>query len=706
MDRDTETLEGVPLSTEVVRFGAFALNLHTGELRKHGVRVRLQGKPFQILRALLERPGHVVTREELRERLWSSDTFVDFESGLNTAMNRLRITLGDSAENPMYVETIARLGYRFIAPAEHAQLPVTNPQNGPGSSLGIAPAEQTVLPKPARLSDRILYYAKTYWPAIVSVPLLLATGIAAFQTFHSREPELSFQQVTFRKGFATGARFMPDGKSIVYSARWNDAPSRLFRTDGAGEQPLGLGLQEAWLAGFPSRGEVGFFTMSGTPHKSLLEAEPSTGGAPRVISDHAKEADWARNGQAAIIATDDSYYSIQYPPGYIIYRSTARLSDLRISPRGDRIAFAEHPVALDDGGRVMLLEVSSKEARSLSSGWASIEGLAWPPSEHEVWFTAARSGIERSLMAAAFDGHIRTVAQMPGGMELRDISPSGRVLIDRSTQRMTMTLGSLNRAVQEDISWLDWSRAVAISADGDSVLFDESGGGGGVAYSVFIDRAGSEAPLRIGSGRAMDLSPDGRWVLAQDAQDPTRLTLISADGAKSEPVQGGGITYRWLKFLPGNQDILIAGSYPNQPRRLYRQHLPDGRVTLVSPDAPSYPAVLSPDGRTAVSVDDGRIVLIDLLRGTKRFVPLLKPAYPVVFSGNDEVLMSRVQDRTIMLDKWTVTTGHLTPFKRIEMTDTPGILETLPVYVSRNLRSFVYSRVQSLSNLFVVTGWK
>jgi DNA-binding winged helix-turn-helix (wHTH) protein len=102
----------------VVRFGPFELCLDTGELRKLGIRVRLQGKPFHILSALLEEPGHVVTREELRSRLWPADTFVDFESGLNTAVNRLRVALGDSAENPIYIETLARLGYRFIAPSQ------------------------------------------------------------------------------------------------------------------------------------------------------------------------------------------------------------------------------------------------------------------------------------------------------------------------------------------------------------------------------------------------------------------------------------------------------------------------------------------------------------------------------------------------------------------------------------------------------------
>lgn len=100
----------------LIRFASFELCLDTCELHKHGTKVRLQRKPFYILSALLEQPGRVVTREELRARLWSADTFVDFESGLNTAANRLRRTLGDSAENPIYIETLARVGYRFIAP--------------------------------------------------------------------------------------------------------------------------------------------------------------------------------------------------------------------------------------------------------------------------------------------------------------------------------------------------------------------------------------------------------------------------------------------------------------------------------------------------------------------------------------------------------------------------------------------------------------
>lgn len=108
------------------RFGVFELDLHAGELRRGGIKVKLQEQPFQVLSLLLERPGEVVTREELRDRLWHADTFVDFDHGLNAAIKRLRNTLGDSADNPTFVETVARRGYRFLAPV------TTVPGNGHG----------------------------------------------------------------------------------------------------------------------------------------------------------------------------------------------------------------------------------------------------------------------------------------------------------------------------------------------------------------------------------------------------------------------------------------------------------------------------------------------------------------------------------------------------------------------------------------------
>lgn len=125
---------------DLVRFAAFELNLRTGELRKSGVRISLSDQPFQVLRTLLDRPGDLVTREELRQRLWAAETFVDFERGLNAAVRRLRDALGDSADVPRFVETLPRRGYRFIAPVSR--------QPKPGKAEPFVPEIAEALPTP------------------------------------------------------------------------------------------------------------------------------------------------------------------------------------------------------------------------------------------------------------------------------------------------------------------------------------------------------------------------------------------------------------------------------------------------------------------------------------------------------------------------------------------------------------------------------
>src|SRR5579864_7945171 len=142
-----------PNNNRIARFGVFELDLNTGELRKGGAKLRLQGQPVQVLTLLLERAGDVVTREELREKLWASDTFVDFDHSLNTAINKLREALGDSASSPRYVETLARRGYRFIAPVQadvHNDPPSeTSDANGGARAEPHAPTGSSDLSPPA-----------------------------------------------------------------------------------------------------------------------------------------------------------------------------------------------------------------------------------------------------------------------------------------------------------------------------------------------------------------------------------------------------------------------------------------------------------------------------------------------------------------------------------------------------------------------------
>ncbi len=118
---------------KIVRFGVFELDLSAGELRKNGAKLRLQGQPFQVLALLLDRPGEVVTRDELRQQLWPADTFVDFDHSLNTAINKVREALGDSASSPRYVETLARRGYRFIAPLHQGAQPAPHTATPPSA---------------------------------------------------------------------------------------------------------------------------------------------------------------------------------------------------------------------------------------------------------------------------------------------------------------------------------------------------------------------------------------------------------------------------------------------------------------------------------------------------------------------------------------------------------------------------------------------
>jgi DNA-binding winged helix-turn-helix (wHTH) protein len=118
-----------------VRFGVFELDPRTGELRKHGVRIKLQDQPFAVLLMLLEKPGQLVTREELQQRLWPADTFVEFDKGIYNAMKRLRETLGDGAETPRYIETIPKRGYRFVARVDVPILQVQRASKGPFGRL-------------------------------------------------------------------------------------------------------------------------------------------------------------------------------------------------------------------------------------------------------------------------------------------------------------------------------------------------------------------------------------------------------------------------------------------------------------------------------------------------------------------------------------------------------------------------------------------
>lgn len=681
-----------------VRFGPFELSMETGELRKHGVRVRLQHRPFQILAALVESPGRLVTREELRTRVWSSDVFVDFESGLNTAMNRLRLTLGDSAENPVYVETLSRLGYRFLAPVE---ISYDEPERISAAPVPPSPAalplEFELAPSPGPLRSAPM------WLAALSMVLILAAITSAI-ALRSNRREPSFDRLTFRKGFVSQARFLPGSGRILFSAEWNGSASRLFSFSTDRRESKDLNIADAWLAAVASPSEFALFRRPGNDDPPQLELASLTGGATGKVLGRFRNADWGPNGSLCLLTATGATYTVQYPPGHKLYQSSQWISDLRISPNGRQIAFTEHPVPMDDGGHVTVVNSATGQSRILSQEWESLEGLAWNPSGREIWFTAARSGVEKSLWAVNLDGETRLVSQTPGGLELRDIAPSGNALITQANQHMTMLLGDFSQPSEQDISWLDWSRAAAISADGSIILFDESGSGGGAAYSLFIYRRGSSSPERIGSGRAMDLSSDGRSALAQDAADPTKLAIVSLASRTAKPIPSNGFIYRWSRFFPDAQEILAAGHFPGRPDGIYHQRMTEA-PRLLNSRLQLSDAVIEPTGHFATGVSDKcEITIFNLADGSARTISLDKMAYPVIFLSAGQILTRSTGRKAITLDLLDTMTGRSKPFREIEPSEPTGILHTFPIQVARNLQTYVYSRLFSYSDLFLVSG--
>ncbi|MGH9660104.1 MAG: winged helix-turn-helix domain-containing protein, partial [Bryobacteraceae bacterium] len=326
----------------MTRFGPFEFDDESGELRKHGARVALQPKAQQLLGILLENPGNVITREELRRRLWDEGTFVDFESGLNTTANRLRIKLGDSATTPRYVETLPRVGYRFIGPIERADRPLAEP------------------PRPRR---RLLA------AAVAAAAVVLLAGLA-WRLRPQGPSEVRFRELTFRRGQVGGARFMPDGRTVVYGARWESGRSDLYLVAGDGPESRLLGFPDLSLAAVSKKSELALLSFGGTMNIAggVLSRVPVTGSAAAFAERGVMSADWTRDGERLVVVrAAEGKNQLESPAGQVAYRTGGWLSSPRVAPDSDRIAFIEHPFRHGESGRVMLLEPG--RARVLSDGW-------------------------------------------------------------------------------------------------------------------------------------------------------------------------------------------------------------------------------------------------------------------------------------------------------------------------------------------------
>jgi Tol biopolymer transport system component/DNA-binding winged helix-turn-helix (wHTH) protein len=259
----------------IIQFGIFEADLRAGELRRSGSKVRLQDQPFQVLALLLERPGQLVTREELHARLWPADTFVDFDHGLNAAIKRLRDALGDSAENPRFVETLARRGYRFLVPVNRVpQQSISGPQ-----PLPRAWQESTTPPQPRRR-----------WRLPLAIAAVLLAGVSA--GWHAGHRSAASVRFIERRLTANpendpilSAAISPDGKYLAFA----DRAGLMLRVVGTGEtHPVALpdSLKPSYVNWFPDGSHVLVTSTPSPSEKPGLWNASVFGGSPVKLVDN------------------------------------------------------------------------------------------------------------------------------------------------------------------------------------------------------------------------------------------------------------------------------------------------------------------------------------------------------------------------------------------------------------------------------------
>lgn len=617
----------------LIPFGPFELDLTSQELRKQGHRLHLPRQSFKILKMLLERPGELVTREELRTALWPSDTFVDFEHGLNAGINRLREMLGDDADNPHYIETLPRRGYRFVGPLAQSQLTPPS-QTEPASNL-IGDFQKVVEPQPKT--------NKSKWKRLATA---IATLCALFaMAFYWLRPVpaprvLAYRQLTTDrqvKGKSCGwgpSSVVTDGTRVLFS-EWDSPVSQVSSSGGdVSKIPTPFDCFMVFAIS-PDRTELlGAPLKNGSPpDKPIWVLSISSGLARRLGNVVGHAGTWSPDGRKVIYATgnDDKSNSLfiatadgseAHPVGRI---ENGYVTVIRWSPNGKTWRMGVccktasplwessadgtnlHPVKLfpgqnraiggmdwTPGGRYFVFAASNKDADlslPVTSGtsyhwdvWACRESQI-PLSRNRCSPTQITGGVTAFWNPApSLDGkHIFVVSGQLRGELLR---------YDLNSHTLEPYLEGIS-AEQLDFSrdgkWLAY------------VSFPEA-----VLWRSRVD--GSERmqltnpPLRALLPR---WSPDGTRIAFSGllSQGSRKLYVVSAVGGKPEPVSGTENGAADATWSPDGNSLVFGGVYGSSERKIFSVEVRTGYVRLVPNSEGMFSPRVSPDGRYIVTMD-------------------------------------------------------------------------------------------------------
>jgi Tol biopolymer transport system component/predicted Ser/Thr protein kinase len=553
-------------------------------------------------------------------------------------------------------------------------------------------------------------------PAAVAAVAALLIGLGAGVFFFQRPaavPLPVYHPLSFRRGLVRSARFAPDGKTIIYSAAWEGKALELFTTRPESPQSQELQPAGADVLAISSSGEMALaldsrpkdpFVYAGT-----LARVPLVGGAPREIRDNVEWADWTPDGSSLLIVREvQGRDRLEFPLDKVLYESDGWISHPRFSPKGDLIAFIDHPQPRDDGGSVAVMDLSGKKT-VLATGWDSIQGLSWSPSGNEIWFTATRTGGDRSLYAVNLSGAVRILARVPGELTLLDVNRDGTVLLTRGNDRAGIIGLAPGAKKEADLSWLDWSVPNSLSADGKMILFTEAGEGGGPKYAVYLRNTDGSPAIRLGEGSGIALSADGQWAIARPNSIPAPLVLLPTGVGEMKPLSHDSLHHMNAAWLPDGKHLIFSGNEKDHGIRLYTATPGDPQPHPVTPEGVGSTFYLSPDGKLAADIGpDRKVYLYPVAGGEPRLVPGVQPdEAPTGWSADGHFLyVYAYREIPASVTEVDIATGQRKPWKDLEPADSAGIDAIRGILLSRDAKSYVYGYVRTLSDLYMVEGLK
>jgi DNA-binding winged helix-turn-helix (wHTH) protein/Tol biopolymer transport system component len=716
-------------------FGRFRLNVEDRLLFLDEEVVPLAPKVFDILLVLVEKSGRVIEKDELIQEVWA-DTFVE-EGNLARNVSTLRKALGESDAERPYIETIPRRGYRFVVPVrevydqamlvrERTRITIeqeeTNIDETPADDSQQRNSDRTAVAFDRQLegvtegsSLKTRTRFKVWWlmaGALIAL-LVAATFFIGKNTGTTLLP--AYQQLTFRRGYIWSARFAPDKQTVIYSAMYDGKPIELYATRPETSESRALGLTDMAVLSISKAGELAVLLKPIITYstRGTLARMPMTGGAPRELLNNVQDADWSPDGkELAVIHWESGIGRIEYPIGHVLYEAKAPewISSIRVSPRGDRIAFLDHPSArFDDRGYVAVLDLQGNK-KVLSREYTSVWGLVWSSSGDEVFFTASDRDFNNGIRGVTLSGRERGIANATGRMQMLDIADNGKALVIRDDGREGIVALPAGEEKERELSWLDYSWLRDITPDGKTILFDEEGAGGGDKAGVYLRKTDASPAVRLGDGHAIALSPDGKWALAHlRFTKPRRLVLYPTGAGEPRVLIDDATNYAEAgTWFPDSKRVLLQMRVPGEEARNVIQDIDGGEPRpILQPGLTGR--WISPDGNYLIATG----------RGKPRSIYPIDSVDPRPIKGLEDgelILGWDIDGHSIYtgqgvgvpmkLYKLDSLTGKREMIKEVAGLNAAGLFSIDSLRITADGKSYAYGYSNFLSHLFLVDELK